>query len=151
MELQERVERDIVGALKSGETVTLATLRLAKAAAEKARVAKRAPLTNAEYQDVLSREANLRRDAIGIYEQAGRPDRVAEERAELAVLENYLPAQLTDAELRERIQQGVEEAGASGPGDLGRVMSLVMPAVKGRAEGGTVNRLVREALNQKNE
>lgn len=143
---ETQVNEDLIRALKAHDTVRLATLRLLKAAAHNAQVAKRAPLSDDEYLDVLIRQAKLRREAAAEYERAGRPDRAAAERDELAILESYLPAPFDEAALRTIIQEAIAQTGAQGARDLGKVMSRVMPSVRGKADGTRVNQLVRELL-----
>lgn len=146
MTLEEQVDRDLVTALKARDATTLATLRLLKAAAKNAEVERRRPLTDDEYQDVIVRQAKLRREAATEFERGGRQDRADQERAELGVLERYLPQQMDDSALIEILERVIADTGATGPGDLGKVMSQVMPAVKGRALGARVNQLARELL-----
>jgi uncharacterized protein YqeY len=144
--LAERVDREMVRALKARDTTRLATLRLLKTAATNAQVAKRSPLTEEEYRDVVIKQAKLRREAAEEYARAGRGDLADQERAELAVLEEYLPAQLGDAEIREQVDQAIAATGATGPADLGQVMARVMPGLRGLADGSRVNRIAREQL-----
>src|SRR5690606_22397341 len=103
-------------------------------------------VTDAEVTDVLTREAKRRTEAADAYRQAGRDDLADNELAELEVIRRYLPEPLDEAELRAIVDEAVASTGASGPGDLGKVMSAVMPQVKGRADGKQVNALVRERL-----
>ena len=149
MRLADRVERDLVAALKERDTTTLDTLRLLKTAAKNAEVEKRAPLDEDEYVDVLTRQAKLRREAAAEYERAGRLDRAEQERAELSVLLRYMPEQMDDEAIVAELQRIIDETGARGPGDVGKVMSQAMRAMKGKAEGGQVNRLARDLLAQR--
>lgn len=146
MSLSEQVDRDLTDALRARDQTKLATLRLLKAAAKNAEVAKRAPLDDAEFQDVIRKQVKQRREAATEYERAGREGSAEQERAEQRVLESYLPAQLDDEAIRGAIESAVAESGATGPGDMGKVMSRVMPALRGRADGARVNQLVRERL-----
>lgn len=146
MALADRVERDLVDAMKSHDTVRLATLRLVKAAAKNAEVEKRAPLTDDEYLTVLRRQAKMRREAASEYDRASRADLAGQERAELAVLETYLPRELDDAAIAAAVDQAIAETGATGPGDLGKVMSHVMPQLRGQADGSRINQVVRTRL-----
>lgn len=149
MRLADRVERDLVAALKERDATTLSTLRLLKTAAKNAEVEKRAPLDEDEYVDVLTRQAKLRREAAAEYERAGRLDRAEQERAELSVLLRYMPEQMDDEAIVAELQRIIDETGARGPGDVGKVMSQAMRAMKGKAEGGQVNRLARDLLSQR--
>lgn len=148
MPLEAQVDRDLVAALKEQDRTTLATLRLLKAAAKNAQVAKRAPLSDEEYVEVIRRQVKLRREAAAEYEKAGRAESAAQEREELSVLERYLPAQMDDDAIRRNVQLAIAETGATGPGDLGKVMKAVMPRVRGQADGARVNAIVRQSLEQ---
>jgi uncharacterized protein YqeY len=146
--LEAQVDRDLVAALKEQDRTTLATLRLLKAAAKNAQVAKRAPLSDEEYVEVIRRQVKLRREAAAEYEKAGRAESAAQEREELSVLERYLPAQMDEDAIRRNVQLAIAETGATGPGDLGKVMKAVMPRVRGQADGARVNAIVRQSLEQ---
>jgi uncharacterized protein len=147
--LIQQIEEDLVRAMKAGDATAVSTLRLVKAAAKNAEVAKRAPLEESEYRDVVVRQSKLRREAAYEYERAGRQDRADQERAELAVLQRYMPEQLDEADIRAVLEQAIADTGASGPSDLGKVMARAMPALKGKADGAQVNRLTRELLAQR--
>ena len=148
MTLAEQIQSDLPTAMKTRDTETVATLRLVIAAIKNARVAEghTGEVTDAETIDLLTREAKRRSEAATAYDQAGRPELADKERRELAVLRRYLPSQLGEDELRGLVDETVASVGASGPGDLGKVMSALMPKVKGRADGRQVNALVRERL-----
>lgn len=148
MALEDRVDKDLVTALKGQDRTTLSTLRLLKAAAKNAQVAKRAPLSDEEYVEVIRRQVKLRREAAAEYDKAGRGESAAQERAELGVLERYLPAQMDDEAIRDVVQSAIAETEASGPGDLGKVMRVAMPRLRGQADGSRVNAIARQALEQ---
>jgi uncharacterized protein YqeY len=105
-------------------------------------------LTDAEIITVLSREAKKRREAVEAYTQAKRDDLASKERAEAAVIANYLPAQLTEDEIKKLIQEAINETGASGPAGMGLVMKVLQPKIAGKADGGVVSGLVKAALAQ---
>ena len=146
MSLTEQIDREFVAALRAQDRTKLATLRLLKAAAKNVEVEKRRPLTEVEFQDVIRRQAKLRREAIVEYERADRAESAEQERAELHILESYLPKQLDDAAIRAVLEDAIAQTGASGPGALGKVMAAAMPALKGKADGARVNSLARELL-----
>jgi uncharacterized protein YqeY len=146
--LEDQVDRDLMTALKQQDRTTLSTLRLLKAAAKNAQVAKRGPLTDEEYADVIRRQVKLRREAATEYDKAGRAESAAQERAELSVLEAYLPSQVDDDVIRSVVQSAIAETGASGPGDLGNVMRVAMPRLRGQADGSRVNAIARQSLEQ---
>lgn len=142
------IDRDLTDALKAHDRVTVDTLRLLKAAAKNAEVAKGSPLTSDDYVDVVRHQVKMRREAADGFERGGREESAARERAEMAVLQRYLPAQLDDAAIRTIVEQAIVETGASGPSDLGRVMSRAMPALRGRADGARVNQIARSILGE---
>ncbi len=148
MALAEQIQADLTAAMKARDTETVKTLRLVVAAIRNARVAEghSGDVTDEETLELLAREAKRRSEAAEAYDKAGRTELAEAERAELEVIRRYLPAQLSDEELGAIVAEVIAETGASGPGDLGKVMSAVMPRVKGRADGKRVNAAVRERL-----
>lgn len=144
--LREKIAEDMRAAMKARESTRVATLRMAMAAVKNAQVEAGHELDDDEVVGVLTKEAKKRRESISAYQDAGRDDLVEVETAELAVLEVYLPEQLSDEELSEIVDAAIAEAGASDATEMGRVMKLVMPKVRGRADGATVSGLVRARL-----
>lgn len=144
----DRLSSDIAAAMKARDTDTLSTLRMLKTALmeEKTKKAKDASLSADEEIAVLQRYAKKRRETIDEMKKLGRDDLAAKEEAEIAVTQRYLPAAIDEAALREIIKAAVASTGASSPKEMGKVVGAVMPQVKGRADGGTVARLVKEAL-----
>jgi uncharacterized protein YqeY len=149
MALSEQIQSDLVKAMKARDTEAVATLRLIVAAIKNARVAQghSGEVTDQETLDLLVLQAKRRNEAATAYEEAGRDDLAAKERRELEIIRRYLPQQLGEDELRAIIDETVAKVGARAPSDLGRVMSALMPQVKGRADGRRVNALVRERLS----
>lgn len=148
MTLVEKVEEDCRNALREGHKLELSTLRMLLAELKNARIAKREELTEEEELQVAAREARKRKEAIEGFTRGGRLDLVERETEELKVIEAYLPRQMDEEEVARVVAETIREVGASAPSDLGRVMSAVMPKVKGKADGKKVNRLVREALQK---
>lgn len=151
MTLKERLHSDLTDAMRAGDELRRSTLRLALAAITNEEVAGKAAkdLTDAEVLGVLTKEAKKRRESAAAYEAGGRADLVSRELAELTVLEGYLPAPLTPAELDAIVASAVAaaaEAGQSGPGAMGAVMKRVSAEVAGRADGAVVAALVKERL-----
>jgi uncharacterized protein YqeY len=146
MSLCEQFRADLTQAMKSHDKVRLATLRLLTAALKNRQIAKGGTLDDAEALDVVRLATKQRREAIALARQYGREDIARQEEQELAILEAYLPVQLSTDDLIQRIDAVIQELGATSDKDLGRVMRVLMPEVKGRADGTTVNRLVRERL-----
>jgi uncharacterized protein YqeY len=146
MSLCEQFQTDLKQAMKSGDKVRLATLRLLMAAIKNRQIDKGGGLDDAEALDVVRSATKQRREAIAFARQYDREDIAQQEERELAILKTYLPEQLSTDDLIQRIDVVIQELGATSDKDLGRVMRILMPAVQGRVDGTTVNRLVRERL-----
>ena len=146
MTTRDRIEDDIRQAMRSRDQARLDALRYLKSAIQMVEKTKGESLDDAGVAEVVTKQANDRRESIRMFEQGGRADLVAKESAELAVLEVYLPPQLSDEELTALVRQVVEEVGAATIRDKGKVMGRLMPQVRGKADGTKVNALVTEAL-----
>jgi uncharacterized protein YqeY len=142
------IQDDLKTAMKNRQALKLSVVRLVKAAMMNLEIARGHQLDDSEVIEVLSKEAKQRKDAIPEFEKANRPDLVANLKAELQILEVYLPTQLSEAELRQLVTETVRTTGAVGRKDMGKVMSALMPQVKGKADGKFVNQLVMAALEQ---
>jgi len=147
MSLLERIDSDLKAAMKASDRVALTTIRGIKSAVKNREIQKGGALTDEEVISVLSTLAKQRKESIEQFKKGGRDDLVASEEAELEILRRYLPEQLSEEELARLIREAIDETGASGPKDIGRVMKTVMPRVKGRADGKEVNRKVSEILS----
>jgi len=147
MSLLDVLNQDLKTAMKSGDEVSKRTIRGLKAAITRAEKDKgNQPLSDEEIIIVLQKQAKQRRDSIEAYQQAGRDDLVAEEQAELEVINLYLPRMMSEDEIRAAASQVIDEVGASGPRDMGKVMGKLMPQLRGKADGRQVNQIVRELL-----
>lgn len=148
MALSKQIKSDLVAAMKARDRDTVATLRLVLTAITTLGVAEghSGEVTDQETLDLLAQQAKRRSEAATAFDAAGRAELAAKERRELEIIRRYLPQQLSETELAALVDSAVAEVGASGPSDLGRVMSAVMPKVKGRADGRQVNALVRARL-----
>ncbi len=146
--LKERLRADLTTAIKARDKLRSSTLRMSLTALTNAEVAGETAreLSDDEVLDVLDKEAKKRREAADAYDQAGRTDLAAKERTEGEIIAEYLPAQLSDDELTELVRSAIAETGASSMKDMGSVMKIVQPQVKGRAEGGRVAAIVRAQL-----
>jgi hypothetical protein len=146
MSIQDQLMADLKDALRERDAVRKGALRLALAALKNARVAKNADLTDDEAVVVLSKEVKQRRDSIAEYEKAGRDDLVAAEAAEIEILNQYLPRALSRDEVIELAREAIAETGASVPKQMGQVMRVLMPRVRGQADGRMVSEVVRGLL-----
>ena len=149
-QLKQKLQSDLNDAIKSRNTVVAETVRMLLAAITNEEVAgkEKKELSDAEVITVLTREAKKRREAAEAFEQGGRADRAAAERAEGEVIASYLPAQLSEAEIKNLIAETIAAVGASGPADMGKVMGGLKAKVAGKADGALVSSLVKEALNK---
>ncbi|MDI3327699.1 MAG: GatB/YqeY domain-containing protein [Alicyclobacillaceae bacterium] len=146
MSLQDRLADDLKRAMKARDAFRVSVVRMVRTAVKNAEIEKRRPLTDDEIIGVLQRERKLRRESLQAAQQAGRTDLAAEAQRELAILEEYLPEELSDEELRRMAQEAIQEVGASGKSDMGKVMAVLMPKVRGRADGSRVSEWVRQLL-----
>lgn len=148
MSLLERLNNDMKQAMRNKEKERLSVIRMVKASLQNEAIKlKTSDLSEDDELTVLSREVKQRKDSLLEFIKAGRVDLVDKLKAELIVLEDYLPKQLTEAELSEIVKETMEEVKASSKADMGKVMSAIMPKVKGKADGGLVNRLVQKHLS----
>ena len=146
MTLYERLQGALTSAIRARDELRRETLRMAIAAAYNEQKAARRPLTDDEVIAVLARELKRRRESIEAFRAGGREDRAAREEAEAAVIAEFLPRPLSQEELREMVRAAIAETGASAPRDLGRVMGVLAPRTRGRAEGRTVSEMVAREL-----
>ena len=148
MTLSDRLQTDMTNAMRERDEVRLEALRMAVAAAYNAKKAAGRTLTDDEVLAVLARESKARRESMEAFAAAGRDDAAGREKVKLEVLTEYMPRALTEPELDEVVRQAISETAASSPRDMGRVMGVVMPRVKSRAEGKQVQAAVARMLAQ---
>lgn len=163
MNLKEKIQSDLMQAIKSGDSLKLSVLRMVLATIHNKEIEKRAKLsksekispTELEKQSQLSEEEVLeallsetkkRKEAIIEYEKGNRQDLVEKEKSELEMLKRYLPEELSDEELRKMAVEAIKEVGAQTSKDFGKVMSFLMPKIKGRADGAKASQIVKELL-----
>ena len=146
MSLKAEIQQAVKVAMKSGDQVTLSTLRLLLSALHNEEIRVRRDLGADEIQKIISTLGKQRGEAIELYRKGGRVDLAEKEQAELAVLKRYLPQPLSDGEITALIRASIEESGANGIGDLGKVMKVLMPKVSGRSDGKRVNELTKALL-----
>ncbi len=144
--LKQKIDFDMKAAHKGKESLKLGVLRMLKSEIRYKEIEKGSELSNDEVISVLSSSTKKRRDSIQQFEKAGRDDLVSQEKAELEVVLGYLPEQLTEEKLSQLIRQAIQDANATNPSDLGKVMKLILPQVKGKAEGKAIHQLVTSQL-----
>jgi uncharacterized protein YqeY len=147
-EVADRLTTQIREALKARDQIRLATLRLLATSVKNREVELGHDLSEEEFTEVVGREVKRRREAAEAYKRAGRAELVEKEHSEQAVLEEYMPAQLSAEEVRALIEEAIATTGADGPGDLGKVMGYVMGKARGRVDGAEVNRRARDRLTR---
>ncbi|HHX63800.1 MAG TPA: GatB/YqeY domain-containing protein [Chloroflexi bacterium] len=146
MGLQERLMDEMKDAMRRGDISRRDTLRMVRAAVKNAEIDLRREATDQEIEDIIRREVKRRQEAIEMFRQGNRQDLIAQEEEQLAVLQEYLPEQLSRDAIQEVVEQVVSELGATGPAQMGPVMREVMARLKGRADGRLTNEIVREVL-----
>jgi uncharacterized protein len=145
-EIADRLSAQIKEALKAGDRTRLATVRLLAAAVKNREVELGRELSEEDLVEVAAREVKRRKEAAEAYQRGGRSELAEKERAEQAILEAYLPEQLSEEEVRAAIEEAITATGAAGPDEVGKVMGHLMGRLKGRVDGSVVNRLARERL-----
>ncbi len=148
MSLQQRLDNDLKGAIKSSDKLKTSVLRMVKAAIKNRQVEKTGELSEEEIISVLVTLSKQRRESIDLFLKGGREDLADKETQELSILQSYLPSQLTPEEIDRLIIEAIQESSAEGVKDMGKVMRLLMPRVKGAADGKAVNQRVKELLEK---
>ncbi|HEY1057985.1 MAG TPA: GatB/YqeY domain-containing protein [Limnobacter sp.] len=147
MSLKAQILEDIKQAMKAREQAKLATLRMLSAAIKQKEVDERVDLDDAAVLAIIEKQIKQRNEAAVQFEQGGRPDSAAAEKAEAAVLAAYLPAQLSDDEILTVVREVVSAVGATGPQDMGKVMGQAKPRLAGKADMGKVSALIKQTLS----
>lgn len=163
--LEGKIQEDLKTALKQGKEAEVSVLRLLLAAINSRETEKRtkiwkekpelktkdlekeSQLTDEEITEVVSSESKKRREAIGLYEKGGRPELAEKEKNEMVILQKYLPEQMSEEEIKKLVKEAIAKTGAKEQKDMGKVMAVLMPQVKGRADAGLVSKMVKESLS----
>ncbi|TFE31670.1 GatB/YqeY domain-containing protein [Cohnella luojiensis] len=146
MNLAERLNEDMKQAMKDGNKFRLQTIRMVRASIKNQEIELRRPLEDNDTLNILSRELKQRRDSLEDFKRGGREDLVSNVTAEIEIISEYLPRQLTEEEVKAIVVQTMQETGASSKADLGKLMGALMPKVKGIADGKLVNAIVQQSL-----
>lgn len=161
MSLKGKIRAEFKEAFKAKDEIKLSVLKMVQSEIGNAEINKRAKLskegktdsleaeallTDDEALQVISREIKKRKDAIDVYDKAGRPELAERERAEMRVLMSYMPEQMGEDQVRDMVEKAIEQSGAKGEKEIGKVMAVLMPQVKGKADGAMVNKIVKELL-----
>jgi len=149
MGLREKIPQDLKEALRGKRELELSVLRMLQSSIKNKEIEKqKKELSDEEVIEVVGAEVKKRKEAATEFEKVNRQEAADKEKAEIEILMKYMPAQLSEDEIRARVKKAVTEAGADGIKDLGKVMKIIIPALKGKADGAVVNRIVREELEK---
>jgi uncharacterized protein YqeY len=149
MALKDQLDADMKAAMREKAQLRLDTIRMLKSAIKYREIELMKPLDDTGVVTVVSSEIKRRRDSIEQYRAGNRADLADKEETELGILQAYLPAQLSEADLRAKVEEAVKKVGAQGPKDMGAVMKALLPEVQGRADGKAVSELVKTRLSGK--
>jgi uncharacterized protein YqeY len=145
--LKEKLNADLKQAVRGGDKVRRSVIRMVLAAVHNAEIAQQTALETGDILGVIAKEARQRQESIEAFKQGNRQDLVAQEEAELAIIQEYLPQQMTRDEIIAEARKVIEEVGAEGPKDKGKVMPKIIAQLKGRAYGRQINEVVTELLS----
>ena len=146
METKEKLQEALKQAMRAGDDIQKATLRMTLAAIRNAEIERRGDLDEADMLAILQKEVKSRQETAEEARQAGREDLARQAEQEIAVLDQYLPQPLSHAELDSMAREAIREVGASSPREMGQVMKVLIPRVRGRADGSEVSQIVRQLL-----
>ena len=144
--LKQKLTGDLKQAMRDRDKVKLSVIRLVMAAIKNAEIARQTTLDDADILGIIAKEARQRRESVEAFRQGNRQDLVAQEEAELTLLQGYLPQQISREEIIAEARRVIEEVGAQGPGDKGKVMPKLISQLKGKADGREINAVVTELL-----
>lgn len=148
--LQEKLQEDLKQSLIEHNEQKLSVIRMLKSAIQYFEIQKEGAnytATDEEIQDVIAKEVKKRREAIDLYEKGERPELAEKEKAELLILQSYLPEQMSEEEISKLVAEAIAQTGANSMKDMGKVMGMLMPKVKGKADSGMVSNLVKQKLS----
>ena len=145
--LQQKLTDDLKRAMKGGDRVRTSVIRFTMAAIKNAEIARQASLNDTDILGIIAKQVKQRQESIESFKQGNRPDLVAQEEVEMAILNEYLPQQISREEVVTEARRVIAEVGAAGPGDKGKVMPQLIAQLKGRADGRVINEVVTELLS----
>jgi hypothetical protein len=146
MSIKEKLRDELTAALKAGDAQRKTTVRMALASIKNAEVEARGELKEDLVLNLIQKEVKARQETIEGAQQANRPDLISKAEEEIAILNEFLPEQLSEEELRALVQEAIEESGASSMAEIGAIMGVLMPKIRGKADGKQANRIVRELI-----
>ena len=146
--LKEKIQQDVKDALKSGDSRKRMVLGMVMAAIKNKEIEKRSELSEEEIIAVLSSEVKKRKDSVEQFEKGSRPELAEQEKQEINILMGYMPEQMPEEQIRDEVKKAIAETGAKDIKEMGKVLQVLMPKVKGKADGQTVSRIVKEELSK---
>lgn len=146
--MKDKISQDIKKALKAKEALKLSTLRLALAEFQKKEKEKGEPVTEKDANQILQSMIRKRKESIEQFRKAQREELAQKEEQEIVILQQYLPEQMSEDKVREQVLKTISELSAQGPSDMGKVMGTLVKKLSGKADGGTISRLVKEELQK---
>ena len=147
MSLKEQIQKDFIEAFKAKDAVKSSALKMLQAEIKNTEIKKQNPLDDGEVVQVAAKEAKKRKDAMEIYEKENRKEMYENEKAEFEILSRYLPEQMKEEEIRKLVKDAIGKTSALSAEDIGKVMGVLMPQVRGKADGSLVNKIVKESLS----
>jgi len=146
--MRERILTDLVSAMKNKDKLTLSVLRMVKGAMQLEEINVKHELNDDEIVRIISKQIKTRKDSIAEFEKGNRTDLIETTNNEIKILENYMPEQMTEEEISKVIDEVFEQVNPTGPSDMGKIMGTISPLVKGKADMGLVNKMIKEKLNK---
>lgn len=144
--LIEIIEKDLIKAIKTKNETSVSTLRILKSAIHNWQIANKRDPNDDDILDIIQKEIKSRRDSVNLYKQGNRAELAEKEEKEIAILQKYLPEQISGKEVRLQVKEVISQTNASGPQDMGKVMAVLIGEFKGRADGAMVSQIVKEEL-----
>jgi uncharacterized protein YqeY len=148
MTLKEKIDQDLILSMKAKEETKLSVLRMLKSAIRNSEIAKQKDLEDTDILGLVQSQIKSRRDSVELYKKGDRQDLAQAEEVEIEILNEYLPEQIGEAEIREIALKAIQETGATSVQDMGRVMGKIMPETKGKADSSLVSKIVKEELSK---
>jgi len=146
--MRERILTDLVSAMKNKDKLTLSVLRMVKGVMQLEEINVKHELNDDEIVRIISKQIKTRKDSIAEFEKGNRTDLIETTNNEIKILENYMPEQMTEEEISKVIDEVFEQVNPTGPSDMGKIMGTISPLVKGKADMGLVNKMIKEKLNK---
>lgn len=146
--LKNKIFEDLKNAMKSGDKISVSVLRMLNSEIKNREIENGGQLSDGSIIETISSQAKKRRDSIDAYEKGGRQDLADQEKIELEILNKYLPEQMSEDEIREQVKNAIKELNAQSPSDMGKVMSLLTPKLKGKMDNSLVSKIVKEELSK---